>query len=259
MEGVLRIRTILSASVLLAASEATAALTAEVEFLGFSEDGTHAAMLEHWFNDGSGAPSARLIVASTQTGDPVWSEELVWPESLVVVAEGPVPFLAEDLNPAGDSLLVRASGLLDSLGIGWGRPVVHCLSHPMTDRGVDPDRAVFVQWVMSPTHMTREMTLELIENQCELENPPVWLSMFDPPVLLTVTVTGADGEALFCASDMDRQQNIDVYARQRFVSDYRIRDIYLMGLSIAVVLDAVEPGFEGPDGMHRLVTGTLCD
>jgi hypothetical protein len=250
---------ILCAMVLLEASAATAALTAEVEFLGFSEDGRHAAMLEHWFNDGSGAPSARLIVTSTETGDPVWMDELVWPESLIVWVEGPVWSMGEGLNPAGDSLLVLAAGLLDSLGIGRGEPMVHCLNHPLTDRGVDPDLAVFVEWVSSPTCMTPEMTLELSEDPCEIRNPPVWLSMFDPPVLLTVSVTGEDGEILFRASDPDRQCDIDLYARERFVSDYRIRDIYLMGRSIAVVLDAVEPGFEGPDGMYRLVTGTLGD
>gem|GEM_PF-1277041 len=253
----MRIRVILSAIVLLAASAATASLSAEVEFMGFSRDGTCAAMLERWFNDGSGAPSARLTVLSTVTGDPVWMEEVVWPESRLVEIEHSFMDIHSSVNPAGDSLLTLARGFLDSLGIGYGEPLVHCVCHPMTDRGVDPDMALFVQCVMSPSYMTPEMKLELIEDPCELEDPPVWLSMFDPPVLLTVTVTGEDGTILFCESDLDRQPEADLYAGQRFVSDYRIRDVYMMDRSIAVVLDALEPGFEGPDGMHRLVTGTL--
>jgi hypothetical protein len=255
----LRIRVFLFAMVLLAASSATASLSAEVEFMGFSRDGACAAMLERWYNDGSGAPSARLTVLSTVTGDPVRMEELVWPESLLVEIEHSFMDINSSENPASDSLLTLARGFLDSLGIGYGEPLVRCLSHPMTDRGVDPDRAIFVHRVMSPTYMTPKMTLELIEDPYEIEDPPVWLSMFDSPVLLTISVTGEDGEVLFRQSDQERQPEADLYAGQRFVSDYRIRDVYLLDRSIAVILDALEPGFEGPDGMHRLVTGTLGD
>jgi len=245
--------------VLLAASTAGAALNAWVEFLGFSVDRSCAAMLERWIDDGSGAPGARLTVVSTTTGDPLLVEQFVWPESLLAEVDGPN---FDFVLIAGDSLLEREREFLESLDLGGGEPddtPVHCIFHPMTDRGVDPDRAVFVEWAFSPSFMTAELTLELSEETCLPENPPEWLSMFDPPVLLTAAITGADGEILFRMSDAERPADAELYAGERFVSDYRIRDVYLADRTFALILVAVEPGYEGPDGMHRLIAGTLGD
>lgn len=254
----MRIR-FLTLPVLLAVSMVTASVNAEVEFLGFSEDGSHAAMLEHWFNDGSGSPSARLVVAATGNGEVVYSDDLIWPEYLMWELEGTDIWCEGKYNPARDSVLAVAGPILDSLRIGRWEGVRHCVNHPITDRGVDPDMAVFVEWAMSPAYMSPEMTLEITEDLWEPEHLPEWYDMVPPPVLLTMTVTGAEGESLFTRRDSRRPEDVETYAQDRFVSDYRIRDVYLMGSAIAVVLDAVEPGFEGSDGMFRLVAGTLGD
>jgi len=258
MEDIVRIR-LSAVPILLAVSMAGASINAEVEFLGFSEDGSHAAMLEHWFNDGSGSPSARLVVAATGSGEVVYSDDLIWPEYLMWELEESGILLESEYNPARDSVLADAGPLLDSLRIGRWEDVRHCVSHPVTDRGVDPDRVVFVEWAMSPYYMSPEMTLEITEDIWEPERLPEWYDMVLPPVLLTLTVTGEDGGSLFTRSDSRRPEDVETYAQGRFVSDYRIRDVYLMGSAIGVVLDAVEPGFEGPDGMYRLVAGTLGD
>lgn len=222
-----------------------------MEFLGFSDDGSHAAMLEHWINDGSGCPAARVTVMSVDDEVPVLMTSLIWPEFRMHEYEAGGGSIQRGWNPARDSLMEMSRPLLDSLGIGEGS-FTRCLHHPLTDLGAEDDVAEFALWAMSPTYFGRTMTLRLEEELWEPEQRPEWFDMVSPPVTLGFTLTGSEGEVLARHADGPAEVR---FTQDRFVSDYRIMDVFCWGGNgpLAVVLNTEEPGFEGPDGMFRLL------
>ena len=250
MEGPVRMCRVL-AVLLVTVTFSMASTLAELEFLGFSADGSHAGMIEHWVNDGSGCPAARLIVMSVDEDTPVILLELIWPEFRMQEFEAGGGSTGEGWNPARDSVLAMSAEALGELGIGEGR-YTWCIHHPVTDLGVDGDRVEFALWAMSPMYFGQAMTLSLQEELWEPVRRPDWFDMVAPPVTLGFTLTDGSGEILASHTDGDAE---DRFVSERFVSDYSIRDVYVFGGDgpIAVVLNTMEPGFEGPDGHYRLL------
>ena len=228
-----------------------AAHLASVEFLGFSDDGMFAAMEQCWISDGSGAPGAELIIKSVPDDSVVHRYRILWSEELLYADGMEKVFLNSD-NPARDSIHGLSQAFLDSLGIFPENTGVHCIHHPLTDRDAVPDRVSFVTWLGTFSYMGPEYILQLRNNPEMPESPPEWLSMFDCPVLLETIITDQYGNTLMFQKDASPEPGYE------YVSEYRIRDVYVEGDSLtAIILNTVEPGFEGADSRFRMITGVL--
>ncbi len=234
-----------------AAGSISAASLAQVRFLGFSPGGDYAAFGQYWIEDGSGFPGAEIRVMSVTEGEPAEVFQVIWTEEMIYGEDGRVE-LDDGGNPAWTTVLDQACPCLDSLGITGEHMGRHCLCHLLTDRGSDPYRASFVTWMGSPIYMGPEYSMNLLLHPPALENPPEWLTMFDEPVLLELVIEDRDGCMVMHHRDADSAQDYE------YVSDYRIRDVFVFADSMtAVILNTTGPGFEGPDGMFRMVTGVL--
>lgn len=224
-----------------------AAFMAEPDFLGFSGSGSHAALAEAFVQDGSGAPGAALTVISTGDGETALRLELTWTEWMMY--EAPPP--AEDGdNPALDSVMELAAPTMGELGFDGAVSGTRCIHHPMTDVGSPDHEAVFVPWMYHPGYSGPEMQLRVSERPYGGEVPE-WLSMFGRPVLLDLSVTGERGDVLLRVRE-------DTLPPGPYPLGYRIRDVYVLGDSVAAFVLAVEtPGFEGRDVRYRLVAGRI--
>jgi hypothetical protein len=227
------------------------AFMSEVSFLGFSPDGRYAAFGQHWVEDGSGFPGAQIQVMSVSDGSVTrvfeerWDEEIVYSDDDWEMPEhGEATIWSEVQDQAGS--------FLDSLGISSDNTGWHCLSHLPTDTGCDPWRAVFSTWIWAPGFMGPEYHLSLLLHPVSTEDQPDWLEMFAEPVMLELFIEDGDGYRVMHHADTSP---VDGY---EYASDYRIRDVYVCRDSmVAIILITVEPGFEGPDGMHRMITGVM--
>ena len=235
----------------LAACTSGAASLASAEFLGFSIDGRYAAAAQYWIEDGSGFPGAEITVMSVTDNSIIRDFEVHWTEELMY-EDGAEMCFENSMNPARETVHSYAEYLLDSLDISPENEGVHCICHPLTDTGAEPDHVQFVTWVGSLMYTGPEFTLSLQNHEKLPESPPEWLSMFETPVLLEVLITDANGDTVMHLRDNSLQPGY------MYVSNYRIRDVYVCDDSlVAIILNTTEPGFEGPDGMFRMVTGVL--
>ena len=224
---------------------------ASVQFLGFSDDGMFAAMEEYWISDGSGTPGAELVIKSVPADSVIHRYSILWPEELLFVDGLEKTFLNSD-NPARDSIRELSQAILDSLGINPANSGVHCIHHPLTDRDAVPDRVSFVTWLGASSYMGPEYNLQLRNHPEVPESSPQWLTMFDCPVLLEVIITDQSGDMVMFHMDSSPEPGYE------YVSEYRIRDVYVERDSLLVIiLNTVEPGFEGADGRFRMITGVL--
>ena len=228
-----------------------AAHLASVEFLGFSDDGMFAAMEQYWISDGSGAPGAELIIKSVPDDSVIHRYRILWSEELLY-ADGMEKIFLNSDNPARDSIRALSQALLDSLGISSGNTGMHCIHHPLTDRDAVPDRVSFVTWLGTYSYTGPEYVLQLRNHPEMPESSPEWLTMFDCPVLLETIITDQSGDMLLFQKDSSPEPGYE------YVSEYRIRDIYVVRDSLtAIILNTVEPGFEGADSRFRMITGVL--
>ena len=223
---------------------------ATVNFLGFSDDGKFAAFEQFWIQDGSGFPEAEIVILSTGDNKIIEAYRTAWSEELMYV-DGVEMYYENSSNPAREIVLRSARSLLDSLGIAPVNQGMHCISHPLTDTGVDEKYVSFVPWLNSVMWMGPEYNLRIFNHEAMSESPPEWLSMFDTPVLLELIVTDSNGNEVMHLSD---DSPIPGY---EYVSGYRIRDVYVFNGVSVIILNATEPGFEGPNCVFRMVTGVI--
>ncbi|MEN8209316.1 MAG: DUF2259 domain-containing protein [Candidatus Fermentibacteria bacterium] len=232
-------------------SASIAGSMASIEFLGFSIDGRYAAMQQHWIEDGSGFPGAKITIMSVADNRMIRNFEVHWTEEMMY-ADGVEVHFDNSINPAVETVLVTAESFMDSLEFTARNRGIHCICHPLTDTGSEPDSVQFVTWIGSLMYRGPEFSLTLQNHKQMPESPPEWLSMFDTPVLLEIQIMDENGFEVMRSSDNSP------HPEHMFVSDYRIRDVYVFNDSlIAIILNTTEPGFEGPDGMFRMVTGVL--
>lgn len=235
----------------LAAVTSSAASLASAEFLGFSDDGRYAALEQYWIADGSGCPGAEIVVLSVHDNSMIRRFELSWTEGMMYV-DGVEIGYENNLNPARDTLHEDALPYLDSLGISSENEGIHCICHPLTDTGAEPESVSFVTWVGSLMYRGPEFNLSILNHEEMPDSAPGWLSMFDTPVLLEVLITDANGNKVMHLRDSSPQPGYE------YVSNYRIRDVYVFDDNLtAIILNTAEPGFEGHDGMFRMVTGVI--
>lgn len=234
----------------ISASLLQGAFLGNVNFLGFSEDGAYAALEEYWIADGSGFPGAEITVMNVEDNTVLENFRIQWTEEMMYSDE-PSAMPEDGVNPALVLAREQSAYLIDSLGITRRSRCVHCVSHPLTDTGADPLRVLFVAWVGSPMYMGPEYRIEIENHETPPPNPPEWLSMFDTPVLLEVSVHNDQGNRILHYSDEGFMEGFE------YVSNYRIRDVYVQEGRMAMILNTTEPGFEGPDGLFRMVTGVI--
>lgn len=223
---------------------------ASVNFLGFSDDGKFAAFEQYWIQDGSGFPEAEIIIISTCDNSVVESYKTSWSEEMMYV-DGVELYYENSSNPAREIVQQSARSLLDSLDISPVNQGIHCISHPLTDTGVEEEYASFVPWASSRMWSRPEYNLSIINHEVMPDSPPEWLSMFETPVLLELIITDSNGDEVMHLID---DSPISGY---EYVSSYRIRDVYVFNDAVAIILNAIEPGFEGQDFVFRMVTGVI--
>ncbi len=234
------------------AALSTAATVATPVFLGFSPDGEFAAMGQYLIQDGSGFPEASIVIVSTSDSGILRSFRTVmdyetWPEVENDESRGTIH------NPAWHDVMEKAGRCLDSLHISGDLTGNHCICHPRTDTGSDPCMASFVPWVGAPGFTGPQYVVGLDCLPFQPENPPDWVSMFPEPVTMHLWITNREGDTLMSIRETSPPDDF------RYVSSYGIRDVYVLGEDlVAVVLCTTVPGFEGSDGMFRLVTGKLA-
>jgi len=229
----------------------SAAFLATVEFCGFSDDGKYAAFEQYWIADGSGFPGAEAIILSIPDSRIVWRFKVPWTEEMMY-KNGSYVYYENSENPARQIIHEEEIPYFDSLGISVHNEGVHCICHPLTDTGVDDSNAAFTTWVSSPTYNGPEYNLSILNHQEMPESPPDWLTMFDIPVLLELNMSNSSGDTVIHLLDRTPLEGYE------YVSSYRIRDVYVFRDSlVTIILNTTEPGFEGPDGKFRMVTGII--
>ncbi len=239
--------------ILLLSGVLNAAHLASADFMGFSDDGRFAAFEQYWIQDGSGFPEAEIMVLSVNDSRVIELFNTRWNEELMFV-DGVEMYFENTSNPARVSVNSDAEALLDSLSISSENIGTHCISHRLTDTGVKDESVTFVSWIGSMMWNGPEYNLNIVNHEVTLESPSEWLSMFDTPVLLEVMITNANGDEVMHHLDDSPQPRFE------YVSNYRISDVYVYNDSlIAIILNTTEPGFEGTDGMFRMVTGVIVE
>lgn len=226
---------------LVISSQAVSEDLAWFRIIGFSEDGAYVAWEMGGIQDGSGFQWVEVEVLDTETSRETARYGHVWDEG---VDELPS---AEDVAAVEQDIL-DLCGKYEIASSIYESPLVY---HPLTDLGVKRDTVVFCLESYSPRYNSSEIILTLALMPADVEQIyPDWFASPVTPVLHTVS----DGERkLFFREDTVQGQHVLSF-------DYSIAAVYknpAIENSILVVLHSERPGFEGPDGRFRVVSGSI--
>jgi hypothetical protein len=234
-----------------AALPACAGDAADFELIGFSEDGSRVAWLEHGFQDGSGFEYCSVAIQDTGTGGTVRREDVVIDYGTLwagYTGEGDPP----PIPSAVDSALTLAGYGLGLEGIVDGNIGVHCLCHPLTDLGTEGDRAAFATFERTDfQYYGGGADVTLHETEVPVDSLRDWWGIV--PVMLRVDLRDrSSGETHILSEDaaLDPERS--------YWWDYRIRDVYsYCDTTVVIVLSAFRLGFEGSDVRHFVVCGDM--
>ena len=226
---------------LVISSQAVSEDQAWFRIIGFSGDGAYVAWEMGGIQDGSGFQWVEAEVLNTETPLETARYRYVWDEG---VDELPS---AEDVAAVEQDIL----DLCEKYGISSGNYESPLVYHPLTDLGVNGDTAAFCLESYTPRYNSGEIILTLALMPANVEQSyPDWFASPVTPVLHTVS----DGERkLFFSEDTVQGQHVLSF-------DYSIAAVYRnpgIENSLLVVLHSVRPGFEGPDGRFRVVSGSF--
>ncbi len=206
--------------------------------IGFSEDGSCAAWEMGGIQDGSGFQWVEMEIIDTETSLRLDGLEKVWNQ---YVDELPGE---EEIASAENNILE----LCREYGIRQGNFEAPLVYHPVTDLSADGDSVAFCMEVYSPRGNSGEILLVLETEPAEIgENYPDW---FPDPVMPLLMVVRDEHSSLFF---MDRESHSLFY-------NFSIAAVYrnpVVENSLLMVLHAVSPGFEGPDGRFRVVSSSF--
>lgn len=207
--------------------------SASFRYLGASRNKSHAAWMSFGVQDGSGFPWAVAEILAT-------SPYRVLERHQVVITDG-----SADGDAAPDSAMVLASGSLARLGIRpeYGGHIL--IDHKLTDAGVPPDTVVFAMETYYTWYpgVTYTMVLEQTPSAAA-EQEQDW---FPSPVLPRLTITDGRSTALLFREGSAPEEH-------RLSFAYRIAKVIRLNSStLLVVLNVMQPGFEGPDLRYRVV------
>jgi len=206
--------------------------------IGFSEDGSCAAWEMGGVQDGSGFQWVEMEIIDSGTSLRLDGLNKVWDQFA-----DELPGKEETASAEKDiQTMCREWGIRDG---SFQPPLVY---HPPTDLGVIEDSVVFCMEAYSPRGNSGKIVLVLGTVPAEpVEGYPDW---FPDPVTPLLTVVIKEHSSLFFQSEEPGSMFFD----------YGIAAVYRnpqLQNSLLVVLKAVSPGFEGPDGRFRVVSGSI--
>jgi len=226
---------------LVISSQAVSEDLAWFRMIGFSGDGAYVAWEMGGIQDGSGFQWVEVEVLDTETSLQTARYRHDWDEC---VDELPS---AEDVASIEQNIL----DLCEKYEISSGNYEFPLVYHPLTDLGVNGDTVVFCLESYSPRYNSSEIILTLALMPADVEQSyPDWFDSPATPVLHTVS----DGERkLFFSEDTVQGQHVLSF-------DYSIAAVYrnpVIENLLLVALHSARPGFEGPDGRFRVVSGSI--
>lgn len=225
------------------ASVAHAGDAATFRSLGFSGSGAYFAFADYGIADGSGAPYATVAVVDTAKNQWVRSKTVF----LKSEEEGGSGSEEEAIRQAAEA--VRLGDFDIKPGQNLGDTLVNRLPtdlSPATDVVFSPEF-----WAEGGASMQlKRFKLVLETKQAPEDENNLWCRDLDGPSLLTLSL-------------INWQQNTKVTLQSDRVLpksracayDYSIRQVIRQGNSLVSVIQYFEPGFEGPNVRHMVVTG----
>lgn len=211
------------------------------ELTGFSASGQYLAWETGGIQDGSGFQWASLEILNTQTSTQEENVEYVWDE---YVDEFPSEADMLDFEK-------EKEGIYNAWGIEINKVSEPLVFYPLTDLGVKRDTVTFCLEKYVPDYHSGEITLTLFNKTADIEQSyPEW---FPPPVTPVLQIQINEEESVFF-------QESTVPDEWSYSMSYSIYAIYrnpILPENLIVVLSSTEPGFEGPNGRFRVVSGSL--
>lgn len=202
--------------------------SAELNFIGFSDDGARFAYEQFGVQDGSGFGYSQIFFVDAAKN--AWA--------------GPPQGVEDEKGDSLEAVRARArkaaEASLQKFGIQIGNTGDHLLSHPTTDLGVE-DRSAKFRLPSAPEPYELRLEETPVKNAvCEDRGQPA--------ALLTVTLTAA-GNVRVLQKDAALPRS-----RGACPGGYRVQDVYAFKSTLAVFLNVYTAGFEGPD-MRYLALG----
>ncbi len=208
---------------------------AELEVIGFSEDGKYLAYETFGLIEG---------------GPVYWSQILLIDVERNSWAAPPVQWFAENenisLGQVRDSVRLRADSLLDSFHIVRGNVGRQYVSHLFTDSGVDPHRAQFYTGEKRTGGYFEEYELVLKEFEAGA------CSEFGAKKKLRLTIKN-----LMIGRERVLQNDSEVPQSRGCPLAYRIQEVRVFQTRLIVFINVMLPGWEGQSMRFMSVTGML--
>jgi len=210
---------------------------AELNFIGFSEDGTHLAFEQYGTMDGSGSHFSYTYVIDVAKNKyaikPILREDVDGEKTLEEFrAEPPEELTAQ----------------LTENGIQTGNFGQHVVTHLFSDVGADPKLAQFALFPpLAPlNHSTYSVQLTEEEGEAECFG-------LGEPKRFSLKVIHDDTQ-----SETVLQTDSKIPKTRGCPLAYRIQDVYVYNRQyIVVFLNMITPGFEGQSMRYLVVTGAL--
>lgn len=221
----------------LVSSVTQAGEAAELNFLGFSEDGTHLAFEQYGTMDGQGSHFSYTyvidVVKNKYAIKPILREDIDGEQTLAEFRALP--------NEAREAKLTEHV-------IQTGNFGQHVVAHLFSDVGVDPKLAQFALFPPLRPLIHSTYTVQLTEETDEAE-----CFGLGEPKRFSLKIVHDDTQ-----SEKVLQTDSKIPQARGCPLAYRIQDVYVYNQQyIAVFLNMITPGFEGQSMRYLVVTGTL--
>jgi predicted secreted protein len=219
---------------------------AQLNFIGFSENGEYLAFEQYGIQDGSGFAYTEIIMVN------VPKNSYACPTITCIGDEEHMT-----LAITRDSVLTKARSKLKMLSIVQGNTGEHVIHHPLSDLEADPKHVRFYEQAGGIQALSglREYALTLNEIEVSNDNNEYGYG-FGPPKMLELIINtpGVDEKVVL-------QRDTKLPKRRSNVLYYRIQDVYIYHCAgqkyIAVFICYDMPGFEGSDLRFMVVTARL--
>ncbi len=229
---------LLAAALGLLAPVASAGDAADRTIIGFSPDGRYFAFAEHGVQDGSGFPYANGYVIDTSNDS--------W------IAGTPVRVMLESEDEGADAaiekMMQRLAPIVEGHAITTTPEIV--VRNPITQVTDDAHASRFVRRALLPAD-GYAYTLNLEEKPIEATDCPADLA--GPYMGMSLTLITPSGTEITLADDAS------IPASRRCPLGYRISEVmFAPGTNVmAVLLDVMSLGFEGPDRRFMAITASI--
>jgi predicted secreted protein len=208
---------------------------AERNVIGFSPDGAYFAFVEYGVQDGSGFPYANAYVIATATDS--WVKDTPVRVRIDDEAASVATAYAEAMNG------IRP--VIEQYAIAT--PAVVLASSPLTEVSTDPHQVAFLLRMPVPPDTSQAFVLTLTETTLPAADCP---DMGEPFKGFTLDLRLPDGTTRRLSEDKS------IPASRRCPLGYRVSEVLVdpSRTVLAVLIDVMSVGFEGPDRRFLAVT-----